>query len=43
MVSISIFSAPAGILSGPADLPFSNCLMAWYIVFLVAGSQSVGR
>ena len=43
LVSVSVFIASAGILSGPADLPFFNCLMAWYIYLLVGGSQSTGR
>ena len=30
-------------MSGSADLPFLNCFVAWYISFLVGGSQSIGR
>ena len=43
LVSISVFYASAGILSGPADLPFFNCSMAWYISFVVGGWQLIGR
>ena len=43
LVSIFVFNISAGILLGPAELPFFNCLMAWHISFLVGGSWSTSR
>ncbi|KAH3853691.1 hypothetical protein DPMN_096223 [Dreissena polymorpha] len=43
LVSTSALSASAGMLSGPADLPFFNCLMALQIFSFVRVQHLIGR
>ncbi|VDP82664.1 unnamed protein product [Schistosoma mattheei] len=43
VATTSAFSASAGMLSGPAALPFLICLMAMLISSIVGGPTSIGR
>ncbi|VDO95273.1 unnamed protein product [Schistosoma curassoni] len=43
VATTSAFSASAGMLSGPADLPLLSCLMAMLISSIVGGPTLVGR